>query len=318
MVEEVAVEPLDLFRGDGLAGHDDDARRFHLAPEPDRRIVGGEPAAVARRKAAEKARRLGAKYGDFKDDPSEFIVRVTRAYRDFNKERGAARDAVIPDAERAAIRTRIGRETFTELHGRAPIDSRELSGHIARMSRPPRKAVAGYDKARILLVPPPLIQGIGSAGGYRLMLEDREDRGYAELNKVAGELIGKANQSPSLAQVYTLFDVGTPRIFADVDRRKADLLGVGTNTLAMQEAPKVENAARGIAVANTQTDVNLSLFGHSYGSTTSGIAAQELAVLGRVEIEEADIVQVRGARLATDIVDGTATAALDWAPGRRD
>lgn len=96
-------------------------------------------------KAAEKARRLGAKYGDFKDDPSEFIVRVTRAYRDFNKERGVARDAVIPDAERAAIRTRIGRETFTELHGRAPIDSRELSGHIARMSRPPRKAVAGYD-----------------------------------------------------------------------------------------------------------------------------------------------------------------------------
>eukprot|EP00456_Euglypha_rotunda_P061827 TRINITY_DN5182_c0_g1_i2.p2 TRINITY_DN5182_c0_g1~~TRINITY_DN5182_c0_g1_i2.p2 ORF type:complete len:156 (-),score=62.08 TRINITY_DN5182_c0_g1_i2:11-478(-) len=88
------------------------------------------------------------------------------------------------------------------------------------------KAVAGYDKARILLVPPPLIQGIGSAGGYRMMLEDREDRGYAELNKVAQDMIAKANQSPSLAMVYTLFDVGTPRIYADVDRRKADLLGV--------------------------------------------------------------------------------------------
>jgi hydrophobe/amphiphile efflux-1 (HAE1) family protein len=88
------------------------------------------------------------------------------------------------------------------------------------------KAVAGYDKARILLVPPPLIQGIGSAGGYRIMLEDREDRGYAELNKVANDLIAKANQTPSLAMVYTLFDVGTPRVYADVDRRKADLLGV--------------------------------------------------------------------------------------------
>ncbi|QGP81027.1 efflux RND transporter permease subunit [Sphingobium sp. CAP-1] len=88
------------------------------------------------------------------------------------------------------------------------------------------KAVAGYDKARILLVPPPLIQGIGSAGGYRMMLEDREDRGYAELNKVAQEMIAKANQSPSLSMVYTLFDVGTPRVYADVDRRKADLLGV--------------------------------------------------------------------------------------------
>ncbi|WP_336963036.1 multidrug efflux RND transporter permease subunit [Sphingobium aquiterrae] len=88
------------------------------------------------------------------------------------------------------------------------------------------KAVAGYDKARILLVPPPVIQGIGSAGGYRLMLEDREDRGYAELNKVATDLIAKANQTPGLAQIYTLFDVATPRIYADVDRRKADLLGV--------------------------------------------------------------------------------------------
>ena len=96
-------------------------------------------------KTAEKARRLGAKYGDFKDEPSDFIVRVTRAYRDFNKARGASRDSVIPDEERAAIRTRIGRETFVELHGREPLDNRELSGHVARMSRPPRKAVAGYD-----------------------------------------------------------------------------------------------------------------------------------------------------------------------------
>ena len=88
------------------------------------------------------------------------------------------------------------------------------------------KAVAGYDKARILIVPPPVIQGIGSAGGYRLMLEDREDRGYAELNRQAGDLIGRMNQTPGLSMVYTLFDVGTPRVYADVDRRKADLLGV--------------------------------------------------------------------------------------------
>ncbi|WP_416465256.1 efflux RND transporter permease subunit [Sphingomonas sp. VDB2] len=88
------------------------------------------------------------------------------------------------------------------------------------------KAMAGYDKARILLVPPPVIQGIGSAGGYRIMLEDRQDRGYAELNKVAQDFIAKANQTPGLSMIYTLFDVGTPRIYADVDRAKADLLGV--------------------------------------------------------------------------------------------
>ncbi|UZW57720.1 multidrug efflux RND transporter permease subunit [Sphingobium sp. JS3065] len=88
------------------------------------------------------------------------------------------------------------------------------------------KAVAGYDKARILLIPPPLIQGIGSAGGYRLMVQDREDHGYADLNKQAQDFIARANQTPGLNMVYTHFDVGTPRIYADVDRRKADLLGV--------------------------------------------------------------------------------------------
>ncbi|MDE1914578.1 MAG: efflux RND transporter permease subunit [Sphingomonadales bacterium] len=88
------------------------------------------------------------------------------------------------------------------------------------------KAVVGYDKARILLVPPPVIQGIGAAGGYRFELEDREGRGYDALNKQAWALIAKMNAEKGLHQVYTLFDVGTPRVWADVDRRKADLLGV--------------------------------------------------------------------------------------------
>lgn len=88
------------------------------------------------------------------------------------------------------------------------------------------KAMAGYDKARIILVPPPVIQGLGAAGGYRFMLQDREGRGYDALNAQAWALIAKANAQAGLKQVYTLFDVGTPRVYADIDRRKADLLGV--------------------------------------------------------------------------------------------
>ncbi len=88
------------------------------------------------------------------------------------------------------------------------------------------KAMAGYDKARILLVPPPVIQGIGAAGGYRYMLQDSEGRGYDALNAQAWGLIAKANAEKGLRQVYTLFDVGTPRVYADIDRQKADLLGV--------------------------------------------------------------------------------------------
>ncbi|HEY6870418.1 MAG TPA: multidrug efflux RND transporter permease subunit [Novosphingobium sp.] len=89
-----------------------------------------------------------------------------------------------------------------------------------------QKAVAGYDRAKILLLPPPTINGIVPAGGYRLELEDKQGRGYAELAKVAGDLIKRANAEPALSQVYTLFNMKTPRVYADLDRAKANLLGV--------------------------------------------------------------------------------------------
>ena len=89
-----------------------------------------------------------------------------------------------------------------------------------------RKRTADIDEARLMIVPPPLIQGIGSAGGYRMMVEDLGDHGYDALGKQAFAVIGKANQTKGLKQVYTFFNTATPRIFADIDRRKADMLGV--------------------------------------------------------------------------------------------
>ncbi|QNA86589.1 multidrug efflux RND transporter permease subunit [Sphingomonas sp. So64.6b] len=89
-----------------------------------------------------------------------------------------------------------------------------------------QKATADITEARLMIVPPPLIQGIGSAGGYRLMVKDQEGRGYDQLAKASTDLIGKANGTKGLNQVYTFFETATPRVFADVDRTKANMLGV--------------------------------------------------------------------------------------------
>jgi len=89
-----------------------------------------------------------------------------------------------------------------------------------------QKRTADINEARLIIVPPPLIQGIGSAGGYRMIVEDRTGHGFQEMSGLSWGLIGKANQTPGLKQVYTLFDTSTPRVFADIDRRKADMLGV--------------------------------------------------------------------------------------------
>lgn len=87
-------------------------------------------------------------------------------------------------------------------------------------------ALQGFDKGQAILLPPPTINGIVPPGGYRVIVEDKEGRGYGELAKAVGPLLAQANQSPELQQVYTLFNTATPRVYADVDRRKADLLGV--------------------------------------------------------------------------------------------
>jgi len=89
-----------------------------------------------------------------------------------------------------------------------------------------QKATADITEARLLIVPPPLIQGIGSAGGYRIMVQDTGGHGYDDMGKVSYGLIGQANQTKGLKQIYSFYATNTPRVYADIDRRKADLLGV--------------------------------------------------------------------------------------------
>ncbi|KQM20646.1 efflux RND transporter permease subunit [Novosphingobium sp. Leaf2] len=103
---------------------------------------------------------------------------------------------------------------------------KELGVTYADIMAKATQALNDYDKAKVLLLPPPTINGIVPAGGYRMLVEDNEGRGYPELANAAGGLIAKANQTKGLSQIYTLFDQNTPRIFADVDRRKAEMLGV--------------------------------------------------------------------------------------------
>ena len=57
----------------------------------------------------------------------------------------APSDASIAAADRARVRTQVAREFFLAEHGREPVNARELTGQIAKDSRPRRQTVAGYD-----------------------------------------------------------------------------------------------------------------------------------------------------------------------------
>jgi multidrug efflux pump subunit AcrB len=57
-------------------------------------------------------------------------------------------------------------------------------------------------------------------------VQDRAGRGPRALDQAVGGVLGPANRTPGLVQVFTLFNASTPRIYADIDRTKAEMLGV--------------------------------------------------------------------------------------------
>jgi len=99
---------------------------------------------AAHLQAARAATQLGRPY-DILDTAPAFRVEVARRAVAANKALEVPRDTPLAAAERARIRTDVGRAMFTQQYGRAPGNPRELSSFIARNSRQSTNAVAGYD-----------------------------------------------------------------------------------------------------------------------------------------------------------------------------
>jgi hydrophobe/amphiphile efflux-1 (HAE1) family protein len=89
--------------------------------------------------------------------------------------------------------------------------------------------LAGIQDALILVVAPPPVAGIGNAGGFRMMVEDRGGRSLEALQAATYAMMGKAAQTPGLQQVFSLFETSTPQIYLDIDRTKAQLLGINVS-----------------------------------------------------------------------------------------
>jgi hydrophobe/amphiphile efflux-1 (HAE1) family protein len=78
----------------------------------------------------------------------------------------------------------------------------------------------------VFVIPPPPVRGIGTSGGYKMIIEDRSAAGYRALEEVTSRMAAQANQTPGLARAFTTFNTKTPRLDADIDRERAERLGV--------------------------------------------------------------------------------------------
>ncbi|MFE7717835.1 MobF family relaxase [Nocardia rhizosphaerihabitans] len=124
------------------AGMHPNAEQVRERVEAQHLNAGIRPAEAARR--AEKATTLGNRYAVYAT-VSDYRRATGQAYRDYNIRSGACVTAHLPDDIRARIRTEVAKTMFTTEYKRPPLDTRELSGWIAKNTRPDRTAVAGFD-----------------------------------------------------------------------------------------------------------------------------------------------------------------------------
>jgi hydrophobe/amphiphile efflux-1 (HAE1) family protein len=108
---------------------------------------------------------------------------------------------------------------------------------FAERARDPRQSAAAIqaelnrrlskiqDGFFVAVLPPP-VRGISNSGGFRMIVEDRAGLGSAALRQATTDLMARAAHTPGLTTVFTLFETSTPQVYLNIDRTKAQLLGV--------------------------------------------------------------------------------------------
>jgi multidrug efflux pump len=94
----------------------------------------------------------------------------------------------------------------------------------------------GIKDGFVIILGPPPVNGLGTTGGFKLQVEDRGDAGYEALDAAMKNVMAKARQSPIFnpaagGSIYTLYEVSTPQLNVDLDRTKAQQLGVDVQSV---------------------------------------------------------------------------------------
>jgi len=85
--------------------------------------------------------------------------------------------------------------------------------------------------AEAFALPLPPIDGLGITGGITAQLQDYDDRGIQGLASVARALVVAANQNPTFNRVFTTLSANAPQYRLEIDRVKAETLGVSLSAI---------------------------------------------------------------------------------------
>ena len=186
----------------------------------------------------------------FRTTPTGFIPQVDRGYiivvvqlppgaslarTDVVQQRALDIAMQVPGVVHAANIVGFSGATFTNAPNAGALflvlDDFEKRGRDPRQSAAAIQAqlfrrLSSIQEAFIIPVLPPPVMGIGTAGGFRLMIEDRAGQGSEVLRAATESLVTRAAQTPGIAATFSLFETSTPQVYLNIDRTKAQLLGI--------------------------------------------------------------------------------------------
>ena len=201
---------------------------------------------------------------------AETILREEEAVEDFTSVVGLNFIDNYSQSNAAFIVVTL--KPFEERKGRA-LGAAEI---IARLGPKFREIQGG---TVVPLAPPPII-GLGSGGGFTYVLQDLRGGDPKALAQVVRGLVVAANQDPQLARVFTTFSATNPSIYLDIDRDKAQILGV--------ELSSVFQALQASLGGFYVNDMNL--FGRTWQVQVQAEAADRSSVddISRINVRNAE------------------------------
>jgi len=89
-------------------------------------------------------------------------------------------------------------------------------------------AIQQIQGARMFVVPPPAVDGLGNAGGFKIQVQDRSSLGEQALFGGVWGTLGQiyGNPKSSIGTPYSTYDINVPQLFADIDRTRVKQMGV--------------------------------------------------------------------------------------------
>jgi len=89
-----------------------------------------------------------------------------------------------------------------------------------------RQEFSTIEEARVIVLPPPALRGLGNAGGFKIQVQDLNNAGLPALEATTQQLLAAAQKDPLLTSLITGFRANSPQYHLDLDRAQAKTMGV--------------------------------------------------------------------------------------------